>query len=99
MVRAQQSAGSDEREACGSQLNSVDALSFQPVTPDGTRTADYDYDLPADRIAQSPSDERDASKLMIVHRHSRSYFGSMPAFHGEPYLFLSGLTHRSVLVA
>ena len=36
----------------------------------GSRTSDYDYDLPSDRIAQSPSAERDASRLMVVHRDS-----------------------------
>lgn len=38
--------------------------------PDGTRTADYDYALAADRIAQTPSPRRDESKLLILHRDS-----------------------------
>lgn len=38
--------------------------------PDGTRTADYDYALAADRIAQTPSARRDESKLLILHRDS-----------------------------
>lgn len=38
--------------------------------PDGTRTADYDYALAADRIAQTPSARRDESKLLILHRNS-----------------------------
>ena len=45
------------------------SVSFLLVTA-GSRTSDYDYDLPSDRIAQSPSAERDASKLMVVHRDS-----------------------------
>ena len=34
----------------------------------GLRTSDYDFHLPAERIAQSPAARRDESRLMVVHR-------------------------------
>jgi S-adenosylmethionine:tRNA ribosyltransferase-isomerase len=34
----------------------------------GSRTSDYEFDLPEDRIAQLPTATRDESRLMIVHR-------------------------------
>ncbi|MEJ7760894.1 MAG: tRNA preQ1(34) S-adenosylmethionine ribosyltransferase-isomerase QueA [Gemmatimonadaceae bacterium] len=36
----------------------------------GSRTRDYDFHLPDDRIAQAPAARRDESRLMIVHRES-----------------------------
>jgi S-adenosylmethionine:tRNA ribosyltransferase-isomerase len=36
----------------------------------GTRTADYEFDLPRDRIAQTPAERRDQSRLMVVDRAS-----------------------------
>jgi S-adenosylmethionine:tRNA ribosyltransferase-isomerase len=36
----------------------------------GSRTADYDYDLPPDRIAQRPARRRDWSRLLVLHRES-----------------------------
>ena len=32
------------------------------------RTADFDYELPRELIAQSPTPQRDASRLMVLHR-------------------------------
>ena len=36
----------------------------------GDRTSDYEYSLPAARIAQHPVSPRDASRLMVVHRET-----------------------------
>lgn len=36
----------------------------------GSRTSDYDYDLPPDRIAQRPARRRDWSRLLVLHRDS-----------------------------
>ena len=38
------------------------------MTELGSRTADYDFALPADRIAQAPLARRDESRLMVVDR-------------------------------
>ena len=39
---------------------------------DGSLTADYDFDLPAGLIAQTPSEKRDESRLMVLHRDSKT---------------------------
>src|SRR4051812_14332917 len=37
-----------------------------------TRITDYDYDLPADLIADRPLPQRDESRMMVLHRDSQS---------------------------
>src|SRR5262249_20726364 len=32
--------------------------------------ADFDYDLPAEQIAQTPAEPRDSSRLLVVHRNT-----------------------------
>jgi S-adenosylmethionine:tRNA ribosyltransferase-isomerase len=39
-------------------------------TPITLKLSDYDYDLPAERIAQTPIEPRDASRLMILDRRT-----------------------------
>ena len=50
-------------------------------------TADFDYILPKNFIAQEPVEPRDHSKLMILNRHSKeidhSYFYNLPDFLKE----------------
>ncbi|MCW5849447.1 MAG: tRNA preQ1(34) S-adenosylmethionine ribosyltransferase-isomerase QueA [Anaerolineae bacterium] len=48
------------------------------------RTQDYDYHLPADRIAQTPVEPRDSSRLLVLDRasgrRSHHHFYDLPAF-------------------
>ena len=36
------------------------------MRPDGSRTSDYEYDLPPDRIARYPAGRRDESRLLVL---------------------------------
>jgi S-adenosylmethionine:tRNA ribosyltransferase-isomerase len=54
----------------------------------GTRTSDYDFTLPADRIAQQPLARRDASRLLVVRRDSGTI--EHRHFHDLPELIAPG---------
>ncbi|HYU53796.1 MAG TPA: S-adenosylmethionine:tRNA ribosyltransferase-isomerase, partial [Gemmatimonadaceae bacterium] len=44
-------------------------ISTEPfMAKDGTRTSHYDFDIPVDRIAQTPTARRGESRLMVVNR-------------------------------
>lgn len=45
---------------------------MKATPPTGSRTADYEYELPPDRIAQFPAERRESSRLMVVDRASGS---------------------------
>jgi len=48
------------------------------------RTDDFDYDLPAELIAQHPAERRDLSRLLVVHRADNrldhAHFTDLPSF-------------------
>jgi S-adenosylmethionine:tRNA ribosyltransferase-isomerase len=52
----------------------------------GLLTSDYDFELPAERIAQRPAPTRDESRLMVVHRET----GAVEHRHFRDVLDLTG---------
>ena len=52
-------------------------------------TSELDFELPADRIAQSPTDRRDRSRLLVYRREEKEV--SHHHFHDLPELLPSGL--------
>lgn len=45
---------------------------FSSRNPRSVRTADFDYHLPPDLVAQDPVEPRDAARLMVLHRGTGS---------------------------
>jgi S-adenosylmethionine:tRNA ribosyltransferase-isomerase len=66
----------------------ISSFAFPYLNSNGLRTSDYDFDLPADRIAQSPAARRDESKLMVVHRDTQTI--EHRTFRDLPDLISSG---------
>ena len=62
------------------------------LSPTDLKTADFYYDLPEDRIAQHPLEQRDASRLMVLDRAN----GTME--HKHFYNILDYLREGDVLV-
>lgn len=56
------------------------------------KLTDFDYDLPTDRIAQSPLQRRDASRLLVINRTTREFhhtqFSEICEFLPEAALFV-----------
>jgi S-adenosylmethionine:tRNA ribosyltransferase-isomerase len=46
------------------------SLDILPADPLDMRTADFDYELPPELIAQTPIEPRDSARLLVVHRES-----------------------------
>ena len=53
-------------------------------------TSELEFDLPSDRIAQSPSDRRDGSRLLVYHRETGCVFHHH--FHELPKLLPAKLS-------
>lgn len=73
--------------------------------PAGSRTADYDFDLPPELIAQTPAERRDQSRLMVVDRATGTIthrnFTNLPGYlsPGDALVLNSSKVIRARLLA
>lgn len=60
------------------------------------RTSDFDFDLPRERIAQTPLEPRDASRLLVLNRQTgkidHRYFRDLPSYLGSNDLLVLNQT-------
>jgi S-adenosylmethionine:tRNA ribosyltransferase-isomerase len=48
----------------------MDKVIVNDLSDTDLKTSDFYYDLPEERIAQHPLEQRDTSRLMVLDRHS-----------------------------
>jgi len=67
-----------------SKIREAETVGARRAVP--LRTADFDYELPQELIAQYPAPERDASRLLVLHRASGAIehrrFSDLPEYTG-----------------
>lgn len=60
------------------------------------KTSDFDYELPPELIAQAPAERRDASRMMVLHRDTRTWehrhFSDLPEYLSAPDLLIANDT-------
>ena len=64
------------------------------MTAERLRTADFDYDLPPELVAQEPLPERSASRMLMVLRHDRRLGGAPDRRAAEAAVETADLLHQ-----
>ena len=84
LVTASTGTSSRTGPGAGRRSTRIRSSSAERGMPAGSRTADYDFDLPPELIAQTPAERRDRSRLMVVNRQagtiSHYTFADLPGF-------------------